>query len=164
VDGSADPLPDDNSNQQTGGATADTVDGGADVSPTVYDGAATQIDAVPQVGRYLNVINLSGAPATIYIQYHAQDQNGNWNWFPADPVMSQDALSFDLKANQAAEVWDGSWQVYADKARVWAISADRTHHWNRYKATDLLLVSETDDQGQPCYYSPNIQTLSFGLK
>jgi hypothetical protein len=157
-------APNGNRNQQTGLTDAPNGDGGTEVSPTVYDGGTTPVDAVPQVGRYLNVINLSASPATVFVQYHSQDQNGNWNWFPAAPDMSQDAISFDVNPGQAVELYDGDWHVYADKARVWAASTDGAHQWNRFQDTDLLLVSETDDQGQPCYYSPDIQTLSFGLK
>lgn len=138
--------------------------GTSDVSHTVYDAPSTRIDAVPQAGRYLNVINLSAKPANFHVQYHAQDQNGNWAWFPQSPEMGDDAISFDLNAGQAVELWDGEWHVYADKARIWAVSANGQQQWDRYRSNDLLLVSETDDQGQPCYYSPDIQTLSFGLK
>ncbi len=139
-------------------------DGASDVSQTIYDAPSTKIDAVPQVGRYLNVINLSRKSATFHVQYHAEDQNGNWAWFPQSPEISGDAISFDLNPGQAVELWDGDWHVYADKARIWAISTDGQQQWNRYQSSDLLLVSETDDHGQPCYYSPDIQTLSFGLK
>ena len=135
-----------------------------DVSPTVTDGTAVPIDSVPQSGRYLNVVNLSSSRATFHIKYHAVDQTGNWNWFPSAPNANDDALSFDLEPGQAVELWDGSWHVYADKARIWATSTDSRHQWERYKTSDLLLVSEQDDQGQPSYLSPNTQTLSFGLK
>jgi hypothetical protein len=146
------------------GSAAPGGDGASDISPTVYDAPSTKIDAVPQTGRYLNVINLSAKPATFHVQYHAQDQNGNWAWFPQSPDMSDDGISFDLNPGQAVELWDGDWHVYADKARIWAVSTDGQQQWNRYKSTDLLLVSETDDQGQPCYFAPDIQTLSYGLK
>lgn len=137
----------------------------SDVSQTVVDdGSNVPIDSVPQTGRYLNVVNLSQSRATFHVKYHAVDQAGNWKWYPSSPDAGDDALIFDLDPGQAVELWDGDWHVYADKARIWASSADGQHQWARYQNNDLLLVSEQDDQGQPSYLSPEIQTLSFGLK
>jgi hypothetical protein len=100
---------------------------------------------------------------TIYVKYHAVDQNGNWNWFPSG-LDDSNAIAFDLAPGQPVELWDGDWHVYADRARIWAVSEDGQHQWVCYKDNDLLLVSEQDDQGQPSYLSADIQTLSFGVK
>jgi len=135
-----------------------------DGSQMINDGTTVPIDSVPQSGRYLNIVNLSSSRTTIHVKYHAVDQSGQWNWFPSAPDADDDALSFDLDPGQTAELWDGDWHVYADKPRIWADSADGQNHWARYQTSDLLLVSEQDDQGQPSYLSPDIQTLSFGLK
>jgi hypothetical protein len=139
-------------------------DPGDTVSAVVFDQPAVALDAVPQNGRYLNLINLSRSKVTVYVQYHAVDQQNNWAWFPADPAMSDQALSFDLEPGQATETRDGDWRIFADKARVWAVSADGQQQWVRYQKRDLLLVPEVDDQGQPGYVAPTIETVDFGVK
>jgi hypothetical protein len=150
----------------TQGAAPDTgaPDSGSNVAETVYDQAAVPMDAVPQNGRYLNLFNVTSAKVTVYVQYHAVDQNNQWNWYPADPAASDQALAFELEPGQAAEARDGDWRVCADRVRVWAVSADGQQSWIRYQTRDLMLVPEVDDQGNPGYAAPTAETVNFGIK
>ncbi len=136
----------------------------ANVAEAAYDRPTVPIDAVPQSGRYLNLVNLSNSRVTIFVQYHALDQQNHWAWYPADPAASDQALSFELEPGQATETRDGDWRVFADKARVWALSADGQQSWIRYQTRDLLLVPEVDDQGNPGYVAAGIETVNFGVK
>lgn len=145
-------------------SAGDVVEGRSGTSETVYDDPNVELDAVPQTGRFLNVANLSSTKVIFHVQYHALDQAGNWNWFPANPENSDDALVFEVEPGRTVEFWDQDWQVSADRVRIWANSANDQHVWNRYKGSDLLLVPERDESGQPTYLSPEAQTLNFAVK
>lgn len=153
---------------QQGNSIPDQIDlgpanaGGDSENP--YAGQTASLDAVHQSGRYLTITNLTSSKVTMNVKYHAVDQAGAWKWFPSAPEVNDDALSFELESGQGVELWDGDWHVYADKARIWATDSSGQRQWLRYKSQDVLLVSETDDQGQPSYLSAEIQTLNFGLK
>ncbi len=146
--------------QDAGGVAAAGATEEASSPPTV---PAT---AVPQHTRYLRVANAGKEKATLYVSYYTEDSNHQWKWFPAAPDANKpgdEALAVELAPGEPADLTDNGWQINASKIRIWGKSADG-REWNKFKDQDLLLVPETDANGDNLYAASEKQTFSFTVK
>jgi hypothetical protein len=112
---------------------------------------------VKQTRRYLQLKNDTGSKLTVYLQYRTQTDKGDWQWFPADPRQSTEALRFELAAGQETYLEDNGWTINASRVHIWAV-ADGGDQWSEYKDKDLWLVPEFDQAGNHYYLAPAMET------
>lgn len=84
-----------------------------------------------------------------------------WNWLPGDPEQnSTQTVNMEIDPLATVKVWDRDTPISASRVRIWAVAAGGSQ-WNEYKAQDLLLVLEEDDQGQRWYAGAAMDTFAF---
>ena len=124
--------------------------------------------AVPQRTRFFRVANASKEEVTLYVQYYTEDANHQWKWFPATSadhgytVPASAPLSVGLGPGEVADLSDNGWPINGSRVRVWGRSASGKQ-WNEFKDRDLVLVPETDENGENVYFASAKETLSFTL-
>jgi hypothetical protein len=108
--------------------------------------------------RMLKLKNEADVPVKVFLQYR-ELVGKKWQWLPADPSESADAVSYDLKPGQEMVAEHQGKKVAASRVRIWV--ASEKAQWNDYKDTDLWLVPEMDAQGQHRYLATEMKTFTF---
>jgi hypothetical protein len=149
--------------------TSGTSSAGSSASPTRKsdDSAGGDTDEAPQEGvkqfeRSLCVRNDSGQTLTLHVQYRTRTEKGGWQWYPADPRQSTDALSVELKPGQVACLEDDRGTIKASRIRIWA-TAENGEGWIDNQDADLWLVPEVDTQGSHYYYAREVETYTLTI-
>ena len=114
-----------------------------------------------QTTRFLQVGNATKEPLTVFLQYRTADENGDWNWLPAEPG-SNKVLSYKLTPGQVVDLQESDWRIHASRVRLWATSDGR--QYRGFQEQDLWLVPETDDEGSHGYSAPAIQTYQVAIR
>jgi hypothetical protein len=118
--------------------------------------------AGPQGQRYLRIRNATGAPLTVFVQYRTLTGDNAFEWLPAAPDESEQALRFDIEAGEALDLANDGTRIAASRVRLWARSP--TRKWTAYKGKDLWLVPEVDEEGEHSYSAPAMETFTFTFK
>jgi hypothetical protein len=105
-----------------------------------FGGFATQSAMSQYDRRYLRVVNATGEPLLVCLQYHTVTKDGSWKWFPEK---EGDAVAYILDANQSSDLQHDDWPVSADKVRLWARSKSG-EEFNDFKTAVLPLIDEAD--------------------
>jgi hypothetical protein len=111
--------------------------------------------------RYLRVGNETTETIDIFVQYLTFTEQGE-KWFPADPAVSEEAISVTLSPGETADITEGDWRINASRIRIWAKSP--TQEWSTFKKQDLPLVPETDDTGANTYASNDVQVFNWTVR
>jgi hypothetical protein len=98
----------------------------------------------------------------VWVQYYAEDEQGEEAWYPADPDESEDALEFTVEPGKTLRVADEDWPIVASRVRVWAESEGNT--WYEFKGKDLWLVPRDRKTGRLGYYDTKIKTVTFTIE
>jgi hypothetical protein len=125
------------------------------------DGLADEVTAWQET-RYLRVFNASPQKITVWVQFEAKTDDGQWQWVPAEPGNADQVISFEVDANQAVDLQQGDWRVNARRVRIWARSA--AGEWNRFRDADLWLVPEVNPDGEHGYDAAEVQTFNFTVR
>jgi hypothetical protein len=145
----------------TGGA--DTGTSGVMIYPDTYgpETLATGDEAQLQTRRFLKVVNDTGEKIELHVQYRTKTTDGDFAWFPADPVSSDRSGAYDLDPGEATFLSHYGQKVNANRIRIWAVS-DSGREYNQLKHQDLWLVPENN--GEEHFYSaPEMQTFVLAL-
>jgi hypothetical protein len=107
--------------------------------------AALDYDALAKrEERYLELENASGERLTVWLHYQTFDEEQKLAWYPTKPVDQEKALHYTLEPNAKLKLGDGTNQIAASRARVWAES-ESGHKWLTYRDSDLKLKPEKKD-------------------
>jgi hypothetical protein len=120
-------------------------------------------DGPVQLQRFLLLRNETGEPLTIRVQFRMKTSHGDWNWVPADPRRSQDAVKYTLRPGKALYLKDGESRVATSKVRIWVEGLDTGSKWEEYKDQDFWLVPEVIKGEHHGYHDDKIQTVSMRL-
>jgi hypothetical protein len=112
--------------------------------------------AVLQTLCYLRLKNDTDEKLTVYVQFRAWSDRGEWVWYPADPASSKMAYTYELKPGEEKDVTCHGRRVSASRIRMCAESASG-HRWMDYRDQDLWLVPE-DDDGDHSYEADEMET------
>jgi hypothetical protein len=113
--------------------------------------------------RFLRVANASDEEITVFVRYYMQDQDGDWNWYPAAPQEDVEPLTVTLEPGQASDITDSGWRVNASKVRVWATSASGKQ-WRKFRDANLTLVGTDDNSGERTYVAKETQMYSHTFR
>src|SRR5262249_19844722 len=111
--------------------------------------------------RFLRVVNGTKDKVTVYLQYHAPDED-SWAWLPVDPQESDDSLIFEIDPGQSLDLTDDQWRIAANRLMVWAESENQK--WDEFKDNQLWVVPEVTSSGKHRYQSPEIQTYKIEIR
>jgi hypothetical protein len=115
----------------------------------------------PQVERYLEVENATGAPVRLWVQYFSRADDGQWNWYPTKPGERPEGVALELQAGEKTCVTDNGRKLSASRIRFW-VESD-TQAKNDYRNKDFWLVPEEDGNGRHSYVAGEKETYPLKL-
>jgi hypothetical protein len=110
--------------------------------------------------RFLRVHNDTGERLKVWVQYRTLSVKQTWEWYPAIPAQSRQALGYDVEPSAVVDLEHTQGRISASRARLWARSSTG-REWGDFRDRDLWLVPETDDQGSHRYYAAEAETFTF---
>ena len=136
------------------------VDGGdnTDAVDLAASGLAQAADVLQQT-RYLRVANDTDKPVTIFVQYQALNDQGDWVWSGED----DNALQFQLAPGEVTDLDDNGWRINAASAHIW-VKSESGDEWNTFKDKELWLVPEQDENGNHVYQDQGIQVFDYAVR
>ena len=133
-------------------------DQNADALELAASGLAQAADVLQQT-RYLRVANDTDKPVTIFVQYQALNDQGDWVW-SGD---GDDALQFRLEPGEVTDLDDNGWRINAASAHIW-VKSENGDEWNTFKNQELWLVPEQDENGNHMYQDQGIQIFDYAVR
>jgi hypothetical protein len=140
--------------------------------PDADDPDAPEIDQADklqkQKERYLRLRNNSQETITVWVQYHSRDQFGAWwEWKPADPGYSDEAVSVEIAPGEATYVElagdDEAEYLFANRVRLWGTTKSGKKYM-KHAEKDLWLVPEKNSMRRHYYYAPSMGTYTYTFK
>jgi hypothetical protein len=133
-------------------------DQNADAVELAASGLAQAADVLQQT-RYLRVANDTDKPVTIFVQYQALNDQGDWVWSGE----ADDALQFQLQPGAVTDLDDNGWRINTASAHIW-VKSDNGDEWNTFKDQELWLVPEQDENGNHVYQDQGIQIFDYAVR
>jgi tetratricopeptide (TPR) repeat protein len=84
--------------------------------------------------RYIQVVNDTGEPLKVHLQYYTKTTEGKWEWFPA----GGETVTFDFAVGETGTLFHDDWKVNASNVRIWAYTENSS--WPTYRDADLILA------------------------
>jgi hypothetical protein len=106
---------------------------------------------------YLCVKNDTEEKLTVYVQYRTLTDKDEWQWFPADPGKSDEAVAYELDPGEEAGLRHEGWSVNASRVRIWAVAVESGSEWLDNKDEDLWLVPDGGG-GERYYLAPRMES------
>lgn len=128
-------------------------------------GTATTVGSLPTQAlaeRILDVANDTGETLTVFVQY-CTVVDGAFAWLPGHPDAGAGGISVQLAPGQRTRISDQGFTIRGSQVRLWAESA-RGARWDEYRHRDLLLVPETDGQGNHVYAAADLESFLFTFR
>jgi tetratricopeptide (TPR) repeat protein len=91
--------------------------------------------------KFLRVVNKTGEPIRVFVQYETLTTENRWLWYPTNANKGE-SVWWDFASGDGARLAHDKWTIKARRVRVWAEGKRTGNTWTRNKSVDLILVPD----------------------